>query len=76
MSDRKRAIQLLRTDLHNSPLHFFGIHSQCCTNYCKVAQANTSSSSSVQTSDTSSQAMSHHNLSPQPLFNKKFSVTK
>lgn len=41
ITDRKRAVELLRADLHNGPLHCFGVHSECSTDYCKVAQATT-----------------------------------
>ena len=31
--DTKRAVELLRQDLRNGPLHCFGIHSNCSTDY-------------------------------------------
>ena len=36
--DRRRAVCLLQEDLRNGPLHCFGIHSSCSTDFCKVAQ--------------------------------------
>ena len=36
--DRRRAVRLLQEDLRNGPLHCFGIHSSCSTNFCQVAQ--------------------------------------
>ena len=44
MPDRKHATELLRADLRNSPLHCFGVHSKCSTDYCTVAQAATTDS--------------------------------
>ena len=35
--DRKEAVKLLQRDLLNSPHHCFGIHSNCSSEYCKVA---------------------------------------
>ena len=34
--DRRRAVQLLQQDLRYGPLHCFGIHSSCSTDFCKV----------------------------------------
>ena len=39
--DTKRAVELLRQDLRNGPLHCFGIHSNCSTDYCKVKGSTT-----------------------------------
>ena len=36
--DRKHAANLLRTDLRNSPMHCFGIHTECSTDYCQVVK--------------------------------------
>lgn len=33
--DKRVATELLQKDLRNSPLHCFGIHKQCSTDYCK-----------------------------------------
>ena len=41
MSDRKLAANLLCTDLHNGPLHCFGVHDKCSTDYCQVAKNDT-----------------------------------
>ncbi len=38
-SDANRATELLRQDLRNGPLHCFGIHSYCSTDYCKVVRS-------------------------------------
>ena len=43
-SDKKAAVQKLQHDLHNSPLHCFGIHDNCSTDFCKVAQQRASGS--------------------------------
>jgi len=40
--DRKKAVKLLQRDLLNSPHHCFGIHSNCSSEYCKVAAGKTS----------------------------------
>ena len=37
-SDKRAATQKLQHDLHNSPLHCFGIHDACSTDFCKTAQ--------------------------------------
>ena len=37
-SNAKRATELLRQDLRNGPLHCFGVHTNCSTDYCKVAR--------------------------------------
>ena len=36
--DRRQAVHLLQEDQRNGPLHCFGIHSSCSTDFCKVAQ--------------------------------------
>ena len=40
-TNRGEAVKLLRQDLCNGPYHCFGNHSQCSTDYCKVAQRQT-----------------------------------
>jgi len=40
--DRKEAVKLLQRDLLNSSHHCFGIHSNCSSEYCKVAAGKTS----------------------------------
>ena len=37
-TDAKKAVELLNRDLLNGPLHCFGIHSLCSTDFCSVAQ--------------------------------------
>ena len=37
-TDAKKAVELLNRDLLNGPLHCFGIHSHCSTDFCSVAQ--------------------------------------
>ena len=44
-SDKRLAVQKLQHDLHNSPLHCFGIHDNCSKDFCKVAQQRASCSS-------------------------------
>ena len=53
-SDKKAAVQKLQHDLHNSPLHCFGIHDNCSTDFCKIAQQRASGSAdgTMQTQDT------------------------
>ena len=36
--DRKSAIIKLQQDLMNGPLHYFGCHTNCSTDFCKTAQ--------------------------------------
>ena len=43
-SDKKAVIQKLQHDLHNSPLHCFGIHDNCNTDFCKIVQQRASGS--------------------------------
>ena len=56
-TDKKQALELLRQDLRNGPLHCFGIHTHCSTDYCKVAQnahlSTTSTSTDAQDDSTS-----------------------
>ena len=52
-----QALKLLRADLYNSPLHCFGVHTNCSTDFCKAAQKSSSSSSSLTVSSLSSQAI-------------------
>ena len=49
--DKKRATELLRQDLRNGPLHCFGIHTHCSTDYCKIAQSTHTDSTTI-TEDT------------------------
>ena len=49
--NRKHAAELLRADLRNGPLHCFGVHTNCSTDYCKVVQGGTSSTN-TSTSET------------------------
>ena len=52
-SDVKQATKLLRQDLRNGPLHCFGIHTNCSTDYCKVTR-------SLQTPDTTNILVPEH----------------
>ena len=38
-TDKQRALDLLQQDLRNGPYHCFGIHTNCSTDFCKVAQS-------------------------------------
>ena len=38
-ADKQTAIVKLQQDLLNSPLHCFGHHTSCSTDFCKIAQA-------------------------------------
>ena len=51
--DTKRAVELLRQDLRNGPLHCFGVHTNCSTDYCKVINS-TSCTTSANDSDATS----------------------
>lgn len=55
-SDKNKEAELLHQDLRNSPLHCFGVHTNCSTHYCKVAQetANSQSVESYNSPSTSS----------------------
>ncbi len=37
--NKRQAIEQLRKDLHNGPLHCFGYHKKCSTDYCKAVAA-------------------------------------
>ena len=37
-SDTRKAVKLLEQDLANGPLHCFGFHGKCSTDFCKVAR--------------------------------------
>ena len=48
--DTKNAVELLRQDLCNGPLHCFGVHTHCSADYCKVkATAKTSTTTGTAT---------------------------
>ena len=53
-TDRKKAIKSLERDLINSPLHCFGQHDHCSTNFCSTARekAQQQSSSVLQSSSS------------------------
>ena len=53
--NRKHAAELLRADLRNGPLHCFGVHTNCSTDYCKVVQGGTSSTSTSETPSNASE---------------------
>ena len=57
ISDCKLAANLLRTDLRNGPLHCFGVHDKCSTDYCQVAK------NATLNTDTSTDT-SHTHMSP------------
>ncbi len=44
-TDAKKAVELLNKDLLNGPLHCFGVHSHCSTDFCSVAQDHQAASS-------------------------------
>ncbi len=44
--DQGKALSLLQRDLRNGPLHCFGFHRNCSTDFCTTAQKNTSMTSS------------------------------
>lgn len=48
--DRKRATELLHEDLRNGPLHCFGNHANCETDYCKFKQSTYQSDNILQSS--------------------------
>ena len=39
MPDRKRATELLCAELCSGPIHCFGVHSECSTDYRQVSKA-------------------------------------
>ncbi len=43
--DQGKALSLLQRDLRNGPLHCFGFHRNCSTDFCTTAQKNTSMTS-------------------------------
>ena len=51
--DTKRAVEFLRQDLRNGPLHCFGVYTNCSTDYCKVISS-TPHTTSANDSDTTS----------------------
>ena len=58
-SDAKRGTELLRQDLRNGPLHCFGIHSYCSTDYCKIvcnSNTTTTTNASISTSTQSEES--------------------
>ena len=55
--NKSRAVQLLWEDLQNGPLHCFGIHDNCSTDYCTATHKTSSSP------DTSLVGSSSPNLS-------------
>ena len=46
-TNQQQAIANLRKDLLNGPLHCFGFHSKCSTDFCKIVQRSTCASSST-----------------------------
>ena len=57
--DAKRGTELLRQDLRNGPLHCFGIHSYCSTDYCKIvcnSNTTTATNASISTSTQSEES--------------------
>ena len=62
-TDVKKAVELLNRDLLNRPLHCFGIHSHCSTDFCTVARENQEPSNS---NTQNSQSASSSNNDDQP----------
>ena len=66
--NKSQALQLLCQDLRNGPLHCFGIHTQCSTDYCTAIQRSCSSpdasSVCISSPDSSSVSIS----SPDPVY--------
>ena len=56
-SDAKRGTQLLRQDLRNGPLHCFGIHSYCSTDYCKIVRNSNTTTATNAYISTSTQSV-------------------
>ena len=54
VEDKTTAVALLREDLRNGPLHCFGIHTNCKTDYCKAVQLDLSTKESVEHLSTQS----------------------
>ena len=50
--DTRKAVKLLEQDLVNGPLHCFGFHSKCSTDFCKVACERKQASSTAPTDDS------------------------
>ena len=45
--DTRKPVKLLEQDLVNGPLHCFGLHSRCSTDFCKVAREREKASSTA-----------------------------
>ncbi len=54
--NKTTAIKLLQEDLHNGPLHCFGMHSNCRPDYCKVQLASTQIPADTSPAEQESQA--------------------
>ena len=50
--DTRKAVKLLEQDLVNGPLHCFGFHSKCSTDFCKVACERKQASSTAHADDS------------------------
>ena len=68
-TDVKKAVELLNRDLLNGPLHCFGIHSHCSTDFCTVARekqepsnSNTQNSQSASSSNNDDQPASSSSI--------------
>ena len=53
-TDKRKAVKLLKQDLVNGPLHCFGYHKGCSSDFCKAIQVPNQSPSSSDSSLTSS----------------------
>ena len=53
LTDRTAAVRLLQQDLLNGPYHYFGDHSNCSADYCRVAQSKHSNTELTPPSDIS-----------------------
>ena len=56
-SNHLQAFKLLCANLYNSPLHCFGVHTNCSTDFCKAAQKSSYFSSFLTVSSLSFQAI-------------------
>lgn len=50
--DTRKAVKFLEQELVNGPLHCFGFHSKCSTDFCKVACERKQASSSTPADDS------------------------
>ena len=55
-TNKKHAADLLREDLRNGPLHCFGVHTECSTDYCQVMRDTTTHTTPACTSTSTGTA--------------------